>query len=458
MEGEGTRIPGSSLENPIFVVERIVWLIESGQSVEETEIRRAGELLGTPVKRVEALRARYSDVFSRFIEKRCSETGSEYRVCIYSWNRKRAFKAFPASLYATGTIIMFRGDEPLEVMCNPLPKALDYPVAAEHIPGSTIPYYVSERIDGWQVNAYYDKILGRWIFSTKYVLHNMYFSRGVLNIDRYGEISNPIVSLADEIASRENLYARLGGLEGWSFIFVLLGPEPAITSPPYPIAPDPKEYKLYLVAARRSDGVLVTGTEAGERIGWSLTPPERIAKTLEDLYSEIRGSIATRSLIAWLKNDRGDPVILEIPSQYYYDAMMVKHLRDAKSASILCSEDLCEEISKLVPEDLGERVKAIGRIYRDLVEALEHGLLDEKAFSAIADTINEIRGERVITVREILDEALSRNYRRLARKILALALEDKSLASSEVMDIIARIGSIAMPSTTSDRSLKSVEG
>jgi len=92
------------------------------------------------------------------------------------------------------------------------------------------------------------------------------------------------------------------------------------------------------------------------------------------------------------------------------------------------------------------------------VEALEHGLLDEKVFSTIADTINEIRGEKVITAREILDEALSRNYRRLARKILALALEDKSLASSEVMDILARIGSIVMSGITSDRSLKPVEG
>ncbi|MEM2552291.1 MAG: hypothetical protein QXE02_02095, partial [Sulfolobales archaeon] len=69
------------------------------------------------------------------------------------------------------------------------------------------------------------------------------------------------------------------------------------------------------------------------------------------------------------------------------------------------------------------------------------------------DAINEIRGERVITAREILDETLSRNYRRLARKILALALEDKSLASSEVMDILVKIKSIARFNNTNETKL-----
>lgn len=429
-------------ENPIFSVERIMWFLESGKHVEETLIRKAGELLGTPVKKAEALRARFFDVFSRFIEKRCSDAGSGYRVCIYSWNKRRAFKAFPASLYATGTIILFRGDEPLEVICNPLPKALDYPLALENISGFSTPYYVSERVDGWQVNAYYDKILGRWVFSTRYVLHNMYFSRGFLNIDRYGEVSNPLVSLADAIASREDLYSMLDGLEGWSLVFVLLGPEPAITSPPYPIAPDPSEYKLYLVAARRGDGVLLTGSEARDIVGWGLTPAERNPKPLGDLYGEVRTSLTTRSLIAWLRIGEGDPVLIEIPSQYYYDAMMVKHLRDAKSASILCSEDLCEEATNLVPKDLGERVRAIGRTFRDLVEALERGFFDERISSTMANIINEIRGDNAITAKEILDGVLSRNYRRVAKKILALILEDRSLASSEIIDILDRIGSI----------------
>ncbi len=426
------------MENPIYTVEKILWLLESGHHVEGNMIRRAGELLGTPVRRAEALRARYSDVFSRFVERRCSDAGSGYRVCIYSWNKRRAFKAFPVSLYATGTVILFRGGEPVEVMCSPLPKALDYPSASNNIPGSSTPYHVSERVDGWQVNLYYDKILGRWVFSTRYVLHNMYFSRGALNIDRYGEISNPIVSLADAIASREDLYGRLRDLEGWSFVFVLLGPEPAITSPPYPIAPDPSEYSLYLVGARRKDGSLITGPEAGEEIGWGLVPPAKNPKPLEDLYGEVRGSLTTRSLIAWLRVGEGDPVVLEIPSQYYYDAMMVKHLRDAKSASILCSEDLCEDAAKLVPGDLGERVRSIGRVFRDLVDAFERGCIDEKTSQLIANTINEIRGGEGITAKEILVEALSRNYRRLARKILALILEEKSLASDETTEILTK--------------------
>ena len=102
-----------------------MWLLREG-GVDEGSVRRTGEMLGTPVKRVDALKARYSDVFSRFIEKRCSEAGSQYVVCIYSWNRRKSFRVFPVSLYATGTIILFRGEEPLEVLSNPIPKAIDY--------------------------------------------------------------------------------------------------------------------------------------------------------------------------------------------------------------------------------------------------------------------------------------------------------------------------------------------
>ncbi|MEM1650135.1 MAG: hypothetical protein QXX47_04605, partial [Sulfolobales archaeon] len=87
-------------ENPIFYVEKVKNLIDSGRDVEESRLRKAGEYLGTPLKRVEVFQSRYNEVFTRFIEKRCSKAYDEYQVCIYSWNRRRAFKSFPVSNYA----------------------------------------------------------------------------------------------------------------------------------------------------------------------------------------------------------------------------------------------------------------------------------------------------------------------------------------------------------------------
>ncbi|MEM1611264.1 MAG: hypothetical protein QXQ57_06435, partial [Sulfolobales archaeon] len=430
---------GASMENPIFYVEKIVWLLKRGE-VEEQAIRRAGELMGMPTKRADVLRARYSEVFSRFVEKRCCNANPQYGVCIYSWNRRKAFKAFPVSIYATGTVILFRSDEPVKVMSNPMPKALDYSEALEHVSPNTVPAYVSARVDGWQVNLYFDELLGRWVFSTRYVLHNMYFVRGSLNIDPYGEISNPIVSLADTIASKQGLYDMVRGYEGWTFIFSLLGPEPAITSPPYPIAPDPSEYSLYLVAARKSDGKLINGAEASKEIGWDRYPEPIDAKSLEGLYNEIRASLNIRSLIAWIPSNiqSEDPMLIEIPSQYYYDAMMVKHLNDAKSALILCSEELCDHLKKIVGGDIAERIERIGKTYRRLYETLSQRAHDPEVVKRILEIMRSIRGS-AIDEEEISNELSTGNFKRIAKKILALIFEGKSLASNEIIDLIEMV-------------------
>jgi len=427
------------MENPIYYVEKAMWLLEGG-SIDEHTIRRAGELMGMPTKRSEPLKARYSEVFSRFVEKRCSDTGSQYRVCIYSWNRKRSFKFFPVSLYATGTVILFKSGEPMEVMSDPMPKVLDYVEALDYISPEAVPAYTSARVDGWQVNAYYDALLRRWIFSTRYVLHNMYFTRGKLNIDPYGEISNPIASLADTIASSQGLYSRLEGYRGWTFEFSLLGPEPAITSPPYPIAPDPSEYRLYLVAARKDDGQLINGAEASKEIGWELYPEPVAVKPLRELYKDVRGSLEVRSLIAWIPGSRlyRDPMLVELTSQYYYDAMMVKHLNDAKSALILCSEGLCDQVKGLVNRDVAGAVDLIERIYRALLEVLQKQSSATIA-SELVELVRTLGGGEVIGEEEVAGEISAGNYRRLARKILALILEGRSLASRELHDILAGV-------------------
>jgi hypothetical protein len=440
------------MENPIFYIEKAMWKLER-EGLNEHIIKRVGELMGMPTKRVEALRARYSEVFTRFIEKKCAETGSQYRVCIYSWNRKRAFKPYPASMYATGTIIMFRDREPLKTLSNPMPKALDYQEALDRVQPTAIPSHVSARIDGWQVNLYYDEPLKRWIFSTRYVLHNMYFTRGGLNIDPYGEISNPIVSLADTIATSQELYRKVDGYEGWTFIFTLLGPEPAITSPPYPIAPDPSEYRLYLIAARKADGNLVDGAEASREIGWHHYPEAIEARSLSKLYEEVRTSLNTRSLIAWLssRGEQDDPIIIEIPSQYYYDAMMVKHLNDAKSALILCSENQCPRLKEIVSRDIAERIDLIEKTYRELLETISQRAQDPVFVRELSQLVRSIRGGRAISEDEISSELSAGNFKRIARKILATILEGRSLASNELLDLVESLEKFSRATQESSR-------
>ncbi|MEM0457633.1 MAG: hypothetical protein QXD76_01110 [Sulfolobales archaeon] len=429
-------------ENPIFYVEKVKNLIDSGRDVEESRLRKAGEYLGTPLKRVEVFQSRYNEVFTRFIEKRCSKAYDEYQVCIYSWNRRRAFKSFPVSNYATGTVIIFRGGEPLEVLSTPLPKALDYIEGSEPVEIDRIPLHVSKRIDGWQVNAYYDKILGRWIFSTRYVLHNMYFQAGRLKIDPYGEISNPIILVADSIAREYDLYNRLERFRGWVFIFSLLGPEPAITSPPYPIEADVRNYKLYLIAARDSEGVLQPASAVSSRIEWDLYAEEIERKSILDLYREVRNSLTLRSYIAWFENSGLDPLLVEIPSRYYYDAMMVKHLHDAKSAVVLCSESevLCRSVMDLVSDDTP---RTSINLIMDLVRIFEKKLSETKDLERVSKEIYrfilDLKSVKAVASEEILKELTSGNIRRLVKKILSIVFEERSLASEDTRVLIDEI-------------------
>ena len=419
-------------ENPIFVVEKIYYDVKRGLEVSEDVIRKAGILLGTPFKRVDVFLSRYEEVFTKFIEKRCCEAREDYKMCIYSWNRKRSFKSFPVSNYATGTIILFRDEEPVETVLTPLPKAIDYIEGSEPVSPDKIPLYVSPRIDGWQVNLYYDKLLNRWIFSTRYVLHNMYFSRGRLVIDRYGEISNPIVSIADELASQQDLYKKINEKKGWIFIFSLLGPEPAILSPPYPVAPDLSKYQLYLIAARDLDGKLVPGETVAKEIDWRYYPSSIKPRRISELYNEIKDSLSTRSYVAWIETGEKDPMLIELSSKYYYDAMMIKHMYDAKSAAVLCSEGLCDKIRELIDqEEYREKISMIEKMYKILTDKLSETKDLEETAEKITDLIKEIKGSEVINREEILKEIKSGNYKRLSKKILSIILENISIASQE---------------------------
>jgi len=166
--------------------------------------------------------------------------------------------------------------------------------------------------------------------------------------------------------------------------------------------------------------------------------------SLDDLYRYIRSSLDTRSIIAWVKSGafEQDPLLVEIPSQYYYDAMMVKHLYDAKSALILCSEGLTDHIKNLVSDNIGARVEAIDRIYRALVKAIEMRGADDMLIRSIRDLIRSSRAREIVSEEEIKSEIASRNIRRVARKILAIMLEERSLASDDISSIISRIEEI----------------
>ena len=428
--------------NPIYFVEQVYRSIEKRETIDEESIRKAGELLGTPLKRVEVFVERYRDVFTRFIEKRCSDAGNEYRVCIYSWNRRRTFKSFPVSNYATGTIILFEGEDPVETLVTPLPKALDYFEESEIVDPDTVPVRVTARVDGWQVNAYFDKILGRWIFSTRYVLHNMYFSLGKLVVGRYGEILNPIISVADSIAQEKRLYDSLDRFRGWVFVFSLEGPEPAIISPPYPVAPDPTQYRLYLVAARDPSGKLYSGEEINKEISWNLIPRVIEPKKISELYREIKDSLNTRSYIAWINRGSEDPMLVEISSRLYYEAMMLKHMYDAKSALILCSEGLCDKSKELVGVDLyKERIDLINSLYQEVIQILEK-ISSEDQSKRLVDSLKDLLGKKIIEHEEVMNELRSRNHKRLAKKILSLSLENKSIASQDISDFIESLRSI----------------
>jgi len=133
-----------------------------------------------------------------------------------------------------------------------------------------------------------------------------------------------------------------------------------------------------------------------------------------------------------------DPLLVEIPSHYYYDAMMVKHLNDAKSALILCSEGLCDRVKELASGDAVGAVELIGRAYKALLEVLQKQSATSIA-GELVELVRTLGGGRGIDEAEVIGEISSGNYRRLARKALALILEGKSLASKELRDIIAAV-------------------
>ncbi len=418
--------------NAIYCVEDFIYRIEhEGYTPSEEEIRYIGNLLGQPTKKLDVLTKRYRDVFSRYIEKKChSYNGKD--ICIYTYSRRVPFKPIPVTMHATGTIIVFEEGKPIELAAFPLHKALSYaksPGLDERSYANSIPKEVTVRIDGWQLTAYYNKLLNRWIFATRYVLHNMMFEAKRLVIEDFNNIVNPYVYVADKLAEEMGLYEKLKGFEGWTITFVLEGPEPAITKPPYPLGSDYKQYRLYLLMARDPKGRLYTWSESQKLLGIEI--PQRIdVKPLKDLYRDIRRNLTVRSYIAYIETeDPINPVIAELESELYPDAAFARYLYDAKALAVITFEDADRELIEILDVEVRDRAEKIVKLLKEFIALLERIPLDrvEEISKSLAEylkswNIKVEEGEIIKTLKQM-------NIKRIAKKISALFFEGKSIRS-----------------------------
>ncbi|MEM4769544.1 MAG: hypothetical protein QW205_01685 [Desulfurococcaceae archaeon] len=435
--------------NYVFLVEDFVYRVDfENYQPSEEEIKRVGEILGQPTKKLNVVMERYWQVFRNYIEKKCASLGST-SVCLYSWRVNVPFRLFPLALHAHGTIILFENEKPMQVLAFPMNKALSYNKSPGLPPeeySEKIPREVSARIDGWQLTAYYNPLINRWIFATRYALHNMYYMKGRLVVEPMESIANPYVEIGDRIAEKDGLYERLDKYRGWTFTFVLEGPEPAVTRPPYPIGADVEKYKLYVLMARSPDGKLYTWSETRKLVDYN-APPLFEPKSLKELYEDARRSLIVRSYFAYLETgDPENPIIAELESDYYPEAMNAKYLNDAKSAAVLVCEDLGEELAKIMGDWRANLVVELSRLKRTLEDTFAR-LIESRGVHAVSSAaVNTLREMGVKTVKpEELAKALSEgNIKRVVKKLMALLLEGKSLTTREPLEVLKEyIGKIA---------------
>lgn len=328
----------------------------NGRELSESEIYEASSLLGAPTRKLDVFLSRFRDVFGQVIEERCCEVG-DGRVCIYSWSRKAFKRYFPAALDANGTIIFYARGE-VKLISYPLHRAFDLGVRGVQLPNEN-PSMVTPRIDGWHVNLYWDPILNRWAFSTRYVLHNMVYVRGDLKIEEYGLTVNPIVSVAEDLASRMGLYQRLGEYKGWTFTLMIEGSEPATWVKGPPEMGRVEEYNLVLLTARKPSGELLDPIESS-RIAEALglrSVAERLLEVTPGIVEKAKESIEYPSLFLWYlsRGDKEHPEVYEVKSEVYEDYINVIMGSNAKSYILLVTSGSANLVSKL-REKLGDQI------------------------------------------------------------------------------------------------------
>lgn len=430
--------------NRVFLVESFVYRVEKeGYTPSEEEIRSIGEILGQPTKKLEVVLDRYWQVFTKNIEKKCSSLGSR-SICIYTWRSNVPFKVYPLALHAFGTIILFEGDKPVNVLAYPFNKPLSYAkspgISEEELRGK-VPREVTVRVDGWHLTLYYNPLIERWVFATRYVLHNMYYVKGRLVEEPLDIIANPYVELADAKAKETGLYEAVDRYRGWTFTFVLEGPEPAITRPPYPIGADPSQYRLYLLMARDPEGRLYTWSETKRLLGYE-TPSLVEPREISELYREVRERLDVRSYIAFVDSgDPENPVLVELESDYYAEAMNAKHLNDAKSAAMLIAEGMLDKLLGLLSDQQAAVARELGKRVYELQEALitstSHAPIEEVS-RALVDAARE-QGVRGLYYEEVAKALKEANVKRVVKKTLGLILEGKSLLSIDSIQPLDRL-------------------
>jgi hypothetical protein len=340
--------------NYIFRVVSIYEAWASGRDLSDVEVYEASSLLGSPTRKLDVFLSRFRDVLGQVVEERCCSAGGG-RVCIYSWSRRAFKRYFPVALDAGGTIIYYEGGE-ARLLSYPLHRAFDLGVRGVELP-SIEPSLVTPRVDGWQVNLYWDPILGKWMFSTRYVLHNMVFVRGELKVEEYGITINPVVSVAEELASRVGLYGKLDEYKGWTFTFMIEGEEPATWVKGPPEVGRVEEYKLILVAARKPGGELLDPL-GSLKLAESLGVEGIGARALDvRVVGEAREATDYPSVFLWYLS-RGDvehPEVYEVKSEVYEDYVSAVKGLNAKSYVMLLTSG-SERVVRRLREVVGETV------------------------------------------------------------------------------------------------------
>ncbi|MET1101545.1 MAG: hypothetical protein ABWW69_03590 [Pyrodictiaceae archaeon] len=417
------------------------WLM--GGDLGEDEVYRTSLLLGSPTRKLDVLVQRLRDVFSRLIEERCSET-SRGRVCIYSWSRRAYKRYFPVALDAAGTILWYPEPGRVELASYPLHRALELGVHGVSLPEED-PDYVAPRLDGWQVNLYYDPVLGRWMFSTKYVLHNMMFRRGRLYSDEYGVYVNPLASTAHEIARRTSLYSRIDEYRGWTFTMLVVGPEPATAQKRLPEPEEAENYKLVLVAAREPSGVLhdPASVEAlAEKLGLeSLASLVAKGVSRNQALEEAAESIDYKSMFLWYlgRGDREHPEHYEAHSRLYEDYVMAVYARSAKPLVVLLTSG-SKRVVDVLRDRLGGIVDEVESAIKELREALA-AVTSPEALARILEEASVPRKNISSALRSLEEGRLDRTVRIIASSLTeGLGLSDAPLV---IESIASRIRSQA---------------
>jgi hypothetical protein len=358
--------------NYVFKVVSIYEAWANGRDLTSDEIYEASSLLGSPTRKLEVFLSRFRDVFGQVVEERCCDVGGG-RVCIYSWSRRAFKRYFPVALDAGGTVVYYEGGV-AKLVSYPLHRAFDLGVRGVELPSES-PSIITPRVDGWQVNLYWDPVLNKWVFSTRYVLHNMVFVRGELKVEEYGLTINPIVSVAEALASKIGLYSRLNDFKGWTFTFMIEGSEPAtwVKGPPEVSRVD--EYKFILVAARKPSGELlnpIDSLKVAEMLG-----VEGIAMRALELKAleEVRESVDHPSIFLWYLS-RGDPEhpeVYEVRSEVYEDYVNAVRGSNAKSYMLLLtsgSSRVVERLRGAIGDNIvSETLQRLGELGEVLEEA-----------------------------------------------------------------------------------------